>query len=226
MKSFIRYLISASVVAAIALAAFGVSVGIAGPLQNRKLTRQSVEAFSEWATRERARKTWEVIQRGFGKIQDAGMVVWRHEKELEIARLRQAESQQGVASLFSQAEQSVTEKLSASPIVLSQEQFQNIIKEAVAKAAEAESNKPDPRFSFNPLSGTLTFNKPLVIRGVKVVKEINLYGVLGELDVGEYVWECVEKKKVKECVSNVFAKILEHLGIKSQEEVAAGPGGW
>jgi uncharacterized membrane protein len=50
VKSFIRYLISISVVAPIALAAVGVSVGIAGPLQNRKFIHKGIESLPEWAT--------------------------------------------------------------------------------------------------------------------------------------------------------------------------------
>ena len=225
VKSFIRYLISISVVAPIALAAVGVSVGIAGPLQNRKFIHKGIESLPEWATRERIRKTLEAIEQAFKKKQEAG-IVWRQtEKELETARLRQAESQQGVSSLLSQAEQSLAEKLSASPVVvvLSQEQIENMIREAVAKAAEAESNKPNSRSSFNPLTGTLTFSKPFIIGSVKV-GEINIYGVLGTVGGGKYVLECIVNQKVEECVSKVIAVIREHLEIKLQEEAAAG--GW
>jgi hypothetical protein len=143
------------------------------------------------------------------------------QREAEAARRQQTETEQQVSLLFKQTERGINDQLSANLVVPSEEKIQNIIREALAKAANDAAQQPTPKYSFNPLSGTLTFKKPWVMTNGVEVKEINLYGTLAALDGAKYILECVKNKNVSECVADLLKSLenkLAYSGSQINEE--------
>jgi len=246
MKAFLRYLISTSVVGAIALATINGKAVLAAPPPKTpgegsaraiKKIEESSPTVHEWAGRAKQRidKFFQHIFQHRRDGAEAERVV--EEKEPEAARLqrakqeeaetarRLAQAQQEVSSLLRQAEPSINDTLSAtSLVVMTPEQIENIISKALAKTAESEANRPNPKFGFDASTGKLIFYKSWVIKGVKVtIGGINLYNVVQAVRGGKYVFNCivVEKNGAAKCIKNILDRIEEYVATELDLQDAA-----
>jgi hypothetical protein len=241
----LRSLVLSSVVAATMLAALDVNVVVAGPLRPKPFPHNTGAVF-DWLAKTVRIDEWEItsfgerlgsLLRGTGEwlrkagnqfehlFDEAKLAFRQAGREAEIAplpakdaRARETEARQAVSAVISQAEQNLTEHLSATLVVqLSEEQLQQLIKAAVAQAVEAGSKKPNAKYSFNPRTGMLRFGEPWVVGKLGVDRDINLYADLpiavAAAGGASYLLECIKTKTINECIEPVFAKIREKVAI-------------
>jgi hypothetical protein len=238
MKAFLRYVIFTSIVGAIAFVAIDGNVVFAAPVFKtfgQKAPRIGKLMQEKWkALRAHRRmleeKETEIHPRQVEQeretlhpqqVEQTKEAVRSVEQEKETARSSQAETQQVVPSLLRQAEPIINDRLSAILPVLTQEQIKNIINEAVAKAAEVEASRPNPKFIFDASTRKLTFEKSWVIKGVKVRFEVNLSRVLKLAGGSAYVCIVVEQKKLNECIKDMFNIITDYVDKELASEMAS-----